>query len=370
MEFTVKKSVFQKELNFVQGVIEKKATIPVLQHFLIRSVGRDQIKIIGTDMDLTIQCQCEAEIQKPGILVVQGRKLYDIVRNLPEADINLKLDEKSWAVLQCERSRFRIAGLPEEHFPAVPEPKSSTRSISAEVLKCLLDHTIYAIAKGESQRYALNGAQLELSANVGRMVATDGHRLSLVEHKSAALGSGEVKALIPRKAIVELEKLLSDAKGDEEVLFDQDFNHLYFQLGNRTLTTRTLSGKFPDYKQVIPEDLSHRITCERVALNAAIERASLMADDRSRGVKVRFWQGHAYISACSSEVGEANETIPVNYNGAEIATGFNHEYLIDFLQSTNSEQIYIDFKDVTSQAIFQPTNGDFTYLGVIMPMRV
>ncbi|MEW6733805.1 MAG: DNA polymerase III subunit beta [Acidobacteriota bacterium] len=370
MEFTVKKSTLQKELGFVQGVIEKKNTIPVLQNILIKSKG-EGIEIVATDLDVSIRCQCEAEIKQSGTMLVHARKLFDIVRSLPEADIHLKKDDQSWAVLQCERSRFRIVGQPEENFPAVPEVKTAKVSLSSEVLRYFIEHTIFAITQEESQRYALSGAQFLLSKGVGRMIATDGHRLAFVEHKSLAEGlKEEIKMLIPKKTLAELLKIAGEAE-NAPVMFERDDNHLFFQLGGRVLISRTLSGQFPNYELVMPKETNHTMTFESERIAAAIRRVALMADEKSHGIKLKIQDGKAEFTSQNSEVGEAREILPVEYGGPEINVGFNSQYLLDFLLSVNSSEIYFEFKDVQSQAQLRPkTETEYDYRYVVMPMRI
>jgi DNA polymerase III subunit beta len=212
VEFIVKRSNFHKELGFVQGVIEKKNTIPVLQNILIKSDGKDAIEIVATDLDVSIRCRCEAEVKRPGVMLVHARKLFDVVRSLPESEIHLKRDDQSWAIVECERSRFRIVGQPEENFPSVPDFKSGKVSFSANVLRYFIEHTIFAITQEESQRYALNGAQFLLSKGSGRMIATDGHRLAYVERKGMVEDlNEEIRVLIPRKTLNELMKMAAEA---------------------------------------------------------------------------------------------------------------------------------------------------------------
>lgn len=387
MEFTVKKSNLQKELSYVQGVIEKKNTIPALQNICIQSEGNDSIKIIATDLDVSIRCQCEAEVKKPGTMLIHARKLFDIVRNLPDAEINLKKDEQSWAELRCERSKYRIVGQPEESFPSVPEPKATKLSFPAEGLRYLIEHTVYAITQEETQRFALNGAQFVVGKGSAKMIATDGHRLAYVETKHFAEEVEDFKVLVPKKTLNELLKMLSDnepsskskdskedketSKQPEVVMFEKDENHLFFKVGQRLLISRTLSGQFPNYELVMPKEIKLSMVFSTAELSAAIKRAALMADEKSRGVKFRICEDMAEITSQSSEVGKAEETLLTAYNGPEINVGFNSAYLLDFLQSVGTEEIYLEFKDVNSQAQLRPKKDiGYDYKYVVMPMRI
>jgi len=386
VEFTVKKSNLQKELGFVQGVIEKKNTIPALQNISITSDGSDAIKIIATDLDVTIRCQCEAEVKTPGTMLIHARKLFEIVRNLPDAEIHLKKDEQSWAELRCQRSKYRIVGQPEDSFPTVPEPKETKLSFPADRLRYLIEHTIYAITQEENQRFALNGAQFVLSKESARMIATDGHRLAYVEQKNFVQDLTEdFKVLIPRKTLTELLKMLSDFadtanKGKDEkeaqkqpefVYFEKDDNHLFFKVGQRLLISRTLSGQFPNYELVIPKEIKLSMVFSTSDFLSAIKRAALMADEKSRGIKLRVSDNLAEITSQSSEVGKAEETILTDYNGPEINVGFNSSYLLDFLNSVGTEEFNLEFKDVNSQAQLRPKKDlGLEYKYVVMPMRI
>ncbi|MBI4853240.1 MAG: DNA polymerase III subunit beta [Acidobacteria bacterium] len=390
MEFTVKKSNLQKELGFVQGVIERKNTIPALQNIAIKSEGMDAIKIIATDLDVSIRCQCEADVKKPGTMLIHARKLFDIVRNLPDAEIQIKKDEQSWAELKCERSKYRIVGQPEEAFPSVPEPKATKLSFPAEGLRYLIEHTIYAITQEENQRFALNGAQFVIGKSSARMIATDGHRLAYVEQKDFELGQTEdFKVLVPRKTLNELLKMLTDlgeqsAKGKDDknkedkeqkqpelVMFDKDENHLFFNVGNRVLISRTLSGQFPNYELVMPKEIKLSMAFNTGDFSSAIKRAALMADEKSKGVKLHISNNIVEITSQSTEVGKAEESVLTSYDGPEINVGFNSNYLLDFLHSVGTEEMYLEFKDVNSQAQLRPKHtANYDYKYVVMPMRI
>jgi DNA polymerase-3 subunit beta len=356
---------------------------------LIKSDGKDAIEIVATDLDVSIRCRCEAEVKKPGAMLVHARKLFDVVRSLPEAEISFKKDEQAWAVLQCERSRVRIVGQQEEHYPTVPDFKSARVSFSANKLRYFIEHTIFAITQEESQRYALNGAQFLLSKNIGRMIATDGHRLAFVEHKEMAEEglNEEIRVLIPKKTLGELLKMAADAsagdtkeqsseegqpeKTETPVFFERDENHLFFKIGTRVLISRTLSGQFPNYELVMPKEIQHSMSFLSEQIASAIRRVALMADEKSRAVKLHIGEGRAEITSQNSEVGEGSETVPVEYAGPEINLGFNSQYLLDFLQSIDSEEVYFEFKDVQSQAQLRPKNGgEYDYRYVVMPMRI
>ena len=243
MEFVIKQSVLKEELGFVQGIVEKKTTIPVLSNILIESVGENTIRIVGTDLDVTIRCDAEADIKKSGAMCIQARKLFDIVRLLDDADVHFTKDENEWVKMTCGKSNFRLAGVSKDNFPEVPSFKSAPMKLSAEIFNHFINNTAFAITN-EQSRFTLSGAKFMIDGDTARMVTTDGHRLAFIEkHLSENAQTEAMDALIPKKALMELTKIARDANGD--VSFGEDANHIYFEVEGRLLITRKLSGTFP-----------------------------------------------------------------------------------------------------------------------------
>jgi DNA polymerase-3 subunit beta len=370
MEFSISKNALQKELGFVQGVVEKKNTIPALSNILIESVGENTLRITGTDLDVTIRCETEAEIKTPGSICVQARKLFDIARLLPEAQVNFQKEENDWVSVRCQNFRSKIPGIPRENFPEVPSFKSAPMKLPAEVFKSFVDKTIFAITQEES-RYTLSGAKFILDKTGAKMVTTDGHRLAYVERRD--LGKNAPKetldALIPRKTLAELTKLTASFEG--EISLGSDENHIYFEVGPRLLISRRLSGQFPNYEMVMPKGNDKSITFDSAQLNQAIRRVALMADDRSHAVRFHLAPKQLQISSQNAEEGDASEVIATEYDGEEAEIGFNAQYLQDFLNVMGEGQVNFEFKDGNSQAQLRPTdNGDYEYKYVVMPMRI
>lgn len=372
MEFTIEKSDLLKELNLVQGVVEKKNTIPILSNLLIESDGSGRILILGTDLDVSLRTSAPANVKTEGSMVVSARKLFDIVRNLPEAPIRFTQEANEWVVIDCARSKFKVVGQGREHFPVVPGWIESQYRIPSDVLKTLINRTIFAITQEES-RYTLNGAFFRLEGTSARMVATDGHRLAYVDRSGLDTGAPsdgeEVKALIPRKTLAELLRLTNES--DDTVEFARDENHLFFRIGGRVLVSRMLSGQFPNYELVMPKETPNSVRIDGADMQSAIRRAALMADERSRAVKLQFGLERLEIVSQSSEVGEARETLAADYDGPDVQIGFNAQYLTDFLNVAGEGQIAFEFKDGQSQAQMRPATGDeYDYKYVIMPMRL
>jgi len=371
MEFSISKNALQKELGFVQGIVEKKNTIPVLSNILIESVGENTIRIIGTDLDVTIRCETEAEsITVPGSICVQARKLFDIARLLPDATVHFRKEDNDWVTVKCENFRSKIPGVPRDQFPEVPSFKSAPTKLSAEIFKSFIDRTIFAITQEES-RYTLSGAKFILDKSGAKMVTTDGHRLAYIERRDLGQNAAReaMDALIPRKTLAELTKLTANYEG--EISLGADENHIYFEVGPRLLISRMLTGQFPNYEMVMPKSNDKSVMFDSSKLNQAIRRVALMADDRSHAIRFHLAPGHLQISSNSSEEGEARETVDTEYTGDEAEIGFNAQYLQDFLNVVGEGQVAFEFKDGNSQAQLRPaTEADYDYKYVVMPMRI
>lgn len=371
MEFSISKTSLQKELGFVQGIVEKKNTIPVLSNILIESVGENTIRIIGTDLDVTIRCETDAEeIKTPGSICVQARKLFDIARLLPDATINFKKEENDWVSVKCANFSSRVPGVPREQFPEVPSFKSAPMKLPAEIFKSFIDRTIFAITQEES-RYQLSGAKFILDKTGAKMVTTDGHRLAYIERKDLGkLVTDEgLDTLIPRKTLAELTKLTASFEG--EISLGTDENHIYFEVGPRLLISRKLSGQFPNYEMVMPKGNDKSVVFDTDLLNQAIRRVALMADDRSHAIRFHLAPNQLQITSQNAEEGEAHETLATEYSGDVTEIGFNAQYLQEFLNILGEGQVAFEFKDGNSQAQLRPAvDSDYEYKYIVMPMRI
>lgn len=369
MEFSISRNSLQKELGFMQGVVEKKQTIPVLSNILVESVGEGTIRFTGTDLDVTIRCDAEAEsIKGPGAMCVQARKLFDIARLLPDAPVHFKKADNDWVTVTCARSTFKIAGLAKEHFPEVATSKSVPIKLPAFVFKSFIDRTIFAITQEES-RYTLSGAKFMIDATGAKMITTDGHRLAYIGWAGIGNQGGTLDTLIPRKTLAELSKLT--ASYDGEINLGADANHIYFEIGPRLLISRVLSGQFPNYEMVLPKGNDKAVTFAGTELNQAIKRAALMADDRTRAVRFHLQPGQLNILSNNAEEGEANESLSADYSGEDVEIGFNAQYLQEFLNVIGDGNVVFEFKNGNAQAQLRPAADDnLDYRYVIMPMRI
>jgi len=370
MEFTVSRADLVRELNLSQGVVEKKTTIPILSNVLMEAEG-DRVHLTATDLELGIRCSCPARVKKPGSGTVPARRLLDYVRLLPDADVQMKIQENHWASLTCGRSKTRIAGMSRDSFPELPQMPAVLAEIPFGVLTSMISKTVFAISTEES-RFTLNGALLVFKKGGLVMVATDGHRLAMIESSGDLAGiTGAYRALLPRKAMLELQKLAADSDPAAMVKFAGDENHLFFQLGDRLLLSRKLTGNFPDFERVLPKDHGSSVKLQREELRGALERVAQFADDRSRAVRVAVKPGEVKVHSSVSEMGEAEESIPAEYTGTEVEIGFNAEYLLDFLRAVNDSEVGFHFKDAHSAGEMRPGGEKAdNYRYVIMPMRI
>jgi len=370
MEFSVTKSVLLNELSTTQGVVERKTTIPILSNLLVEVKG-SQLTITATDLELSIRTSCEAKIKKEGAGTVPAKKLLELVRLLPEGEIKVKLLENHWVEIVSEKKKYKLVGMAKENFPALPVMPHTLVKIPAAILENLIRKTKFAISMEES-RYTLNGGLLILKPDTIAMVATDGHRLALAEtdHKLAGL-NGEVKLLIPKKAMDEVEKLSVAAGSDAAIEFAKDESHLFFQVGHRLLISRILTGQFPNYEAVLPRDNNKSVVIERAELSDAVRRVSQLADQRSHAVKLAVSKEGMEISASSPEYGEAKESIEKEFKGEPIAIGFNASYMLDFLGAAADGPISIELKDEQSAGQMRPlADESYRYRYIIMPMRI
>lgn len=367
MKFTISRSVLQKELAFVQGVVERKNTIPSLSNLLIESIDDNKIRISGTDLDVTIRCEVQADkITQAGAVCLSARKLFDIVRLLPDSTIKFSKESNEWVKVECEKSKFRIPGINKEVFPELLQFKGKTFKLSSALLNKMISRIIFAITQEEG-RYTLSGAKLEAKDDF-RMIATDGHRLAFTSIAKPKSITKDLDVLIPRKVLTELIKLINGL--DEEIDFGSDDNHVYFKVGSRELSSRLLTGTFPKYELVFPKGNDKKITFNTADLNKAIKRTALMADDRSHCIQLNFEKDQLLLSAKASEEGESKENLEIDYKYDPVEIGFNEQYIRDFLDAVGTEKIYVELKDGTSQILLKPVDDDSDYQVVIMPLRL
>jgi DNA polymerase-3 subunit beta len=371
MELTLSKFELLKELTATQGVVERKTTIPILSNYLFEAAG-DKLSLTATDLDLSLRTSCNAKVKKEGSCTIPARKLYDYVKLLPDGDITIRLLENHWVNIRCGRSNTKMVGMARSNFPALPAfPAAGAIKIPAKVLRAMIGKTIFAIANEES-RYTLNGALMVLKPESITMVATDGHRLAHVERPGEKFEgiSGEMKTLVPKKAMNELRVLL-DATDAEHIEFAKDESTLFFRIGGRLLTSRQLTGQFPNYEAVLPKDNNKSVTVRCEDLSGAIQRVAQFADERSGAIRMRIEKNELKISSSSTETGESEDSIETTYAGDTVTIGFNSAYLLDFLKASTAGEVRLEFKDAQSAGQLRPEEGEeYKYRYIIMPMRI
>ena len=370
MEFSVTKSALLNELITTQGVVERKTTIPILSNILVEAKGT-RLTVTATDLELSIRTSCEVKIKREGAGTIPAKKLLELVRLLPEGEIKFRLLENYWVEITSDKKKYKLVGMARENFPALPAMPHPLVKLPAAILQSLIAKTKFAISMEES-RYTLNGGLLILKPDTIAMVATDGHRLALAETSQKLSGlNGEVKVLIPKKAMDEVEKLSSTAGSDAQLDFAKDESHLFFQAGHRLLISRILTGQFPNYEAVLPRENNKTVVIERAELCDAVRRVSQLADQRSHAVKLAVSNEGIEISASSPEYGEAKENIEKEYAGDPIAIGFNSSYMLDFLAAAADGPISIELKDEQSAGQMRPlADESYRYRYIIMPMRI
>ena len=370
MEFSVKKFDLLQELSLTQGVVERKTTIPILGNILCEASG-NKLTLTATDLELSIRTSCEAKVKKEGSGTIPAKKLLELVRLLPEGEIRFKLLENHWVQILADRKTYKMVGMAKDNFPAIPEFPHPLVTIPAKILSSLIAKTSFAISNEES-RYTLNGALLLLKPDTITMVATDGHRLAVAEtdHKFAGL-TREVRPLVPKKALTEVQRLTAEAGEDGQIEFALDDSHLFFRAGDRLLISRMLTGQFPNYEAVLPRENNKHVVIERGELNDAVKRVAQLADQRSHAVKLSVAREGIEISASSPEYGEAKETLEKDYQGEPLAIGFNAQYMLDFLGAAAEGPISLELKDEQSAGQMRPLAEEaYRYRYVIMPMRI
>src|SRR6201996_2249775 len=379
LEITVSRAELLRELTAAQSVVERKTTIPILSNFLFEaSAAADgsegRLTITATDLDQSLNTSCPAKVKKPGACTIPARKLYDYIKLLPDGDISIKLMDNHWVQIRAGRSNTKMVGMARANFPQVPEfPSSGAVKISVSALKNMVSKTIFAISNEES-RYTLNGALMVLKAESMAMVATDGHRLAHIEKLGENLEgiSGEEKTLIPRKARAELSSPLA-ASDAPPLDFGDAAQTLFSRWAGRVLTSRKLTGQFPNYEAVLPRDNTKFVIVRSEDLMGCIQRVAQFADERSGAIKIRLEQNELKLSSSSTDAGESEDTIETPYNYDPLVVGFNSQYLIDFLKAIgNTGEVRLEFKDAQSAGQMRPedANEDVKYRYILMPMRI
>ena len=374
MELVVRKTDLLRELQLFQGIVERKNTIPILANVLLEANG-GEVKMLATDLEVGLRSKCTATVSKGGSLTLPAKKLYEIVKALPETDVRIE-EDKNGVKVAADRFDSRMQTLPREDFPTLPEASGAvSASLSREALRQMIAKTQFAIT-GEDTRYFLNGALFILRADSMGLVSTDGHRLAFISVPrekgtvKGLKGDEENRVILPRKTLLELGRLLAEG-GEGDIQYERGENHLFFAVGDRLLISRMIDGQFPSFERVIPKNNDKRVEFDRDRLTSAVKRVALLSNERSRAVKFQIDKGKVEIASSSPEFGEAMEVLMVDYAAAGVTICFNAQYVLDFLGVVETDSVLLEFKDEMSQAVMKPIGAEgYDYTYVIMPMRI
>lgn len=363
MKFTISKESLQQAIQQVQHVVSARTTLAILSNVLLRAKD-GVLELTTTDLDVGVTCSVAAEVEEEGATTLPARRLATIIRELPSENIEISVDEKNVASIRSGPSYFKVLGLTSEEFPALPRFDDAREfRIDQQILRDCLKKTSYAISTDET-RYVLNGILFSFKNNTLTMVATDGRRLAMVEQELEFPQSQEVDIIVPTKAVNELSRLLGDLG---EVIIRVTNTQVGFDLGDGLLISKLIDGNYPNYRQVIPGEAKERIALEREVFLKAISRVSLLASEKSNSVKFQFTPGQVEIIASSPDIGEARETIAINYKGASITIAFNPEFTMAPLRNLSADEVHLHLIDEISPGVLR-TGTNFLY--VLMPMRV
>jgi DNA polymerase-3 subunit beta len=375
MELKIGAQELAKALGRSQGIVEKKSTMPILSHVLLEAKKGTELHVSATDLDLAVSSEHKCEVLKDGAVAVSAKHLYEIVRSLPEATVTLKRAPNNYLEVRSGPSEFRIVGLPAEDFPALPKfERVPFVQVEAATLLEMIERTSFAVSNDET-RYNLNGVFFEPTAEIVRMVATDGHRLSLCERTVQGDFGLKRGVILPKKGLTELRKLLSEAteSGEENPDAKLGFveNSAIFRRPNVVLVMRLIEGMFPDYRQVIPKAGEKVLTIGRGRFLETLRRISLLSTDKAHAVKLELGKGTLKVLSQNPDLGDAKEDVPVEYEGEPLKIGFNARYLMDVLGALRGDDVRLELADDLSPGVLKGAGDkDAGFTAVVMPMRI
>lgn len=358
MKIRILKNNLLNAIQTVQNIVSSKITLPILGNILIETQN-NSLKLITTDLDVGISCEVPVDIQEKGAITIPTKKFSDIIKELPNEDVEIIVKKNNLVEIECGKCRFKLMGLPKDEFPQFPEFKDKEIiSIEQDIFKEMLDLTSFAVSHEET-RYILNGILVELKGNVLKLVATDGHRLALSERKIDSPPSKEFSVIIPIKAINELNRNL---KNEGNILITLGANQALFNIDNILIVSRLIEGSFPNYQQVIPSSLEKKIKINRQDFLAAIKRANLLTTPDFQAIKLEIFKNKMVVSKSTPDVGESREELEIEYQGKELIIGFNPHYLIDALKSLKEEFLFFELSEPDKPGVIRTAN----YLYLVM----
>jgi len=371
MKVNIRKEEILKGLQRIQGVVEKKNTMPILSNMLLTAED-SSIEIIATDLEIGLRGRYAAEVEKPGAVTVSAKKMYEIVRELPAEDVQIKVEDSNWVKIVSGQANFKLVGLPKDEYPALPDvAEEGMIVIDGNTLRDMIKKTLYSVGENDA-RYVLNGlfvhmTQAKSGLNI-RMVGTDGHRLSMIDRVIDARHKEE-SFIIPKKAMVELRRLLEEDEPKTELRLGFSKNHALFKRDGLVMVSKLIDGNYPNYQQVVPAKSTKKVTVSKEVITHAVKRVSILSKEKTNAVKLQLEKGRLLLSTNNPEIGEANEELTVDYKGEGIAIGFNARYLMEVLLAMDRENIVLELSDPLSPCLITE-DGDEFYKCVVMPMRV
>jgi DNA polymerase-3 subunit beta len=371
MKLKIKKEEILKGLQRIQGVVEKKNTMPILSNMLL-TADNSGVEIVATDLEIGLRGRYTAEVEKPGSVTVSAKKMYEIVRELPADDIQIKVEDGNWVKIISGQSQFKLVALPKDEYPALPDvAEEGMIAIEGDTLREMIKKTLYSVGENDA-RYVLNGlfmhmTQAKNGLNI-RMVGTDGHRLSMIDRLVDAQHKEE-SMIIPKKAMMELRRLLEEDSSKAELRLGFSKNHALFKRDGLVMVSKLIDGNYPNYLQVVPAKSTKKVAVSKDVFTHAVKRVSILSKEKTNAVKMQLDKDTLVLSTNNPEVGEASEELAVDYKGEGITIGFNSRYLTDVLTAMDRANITLELSDALSPCLITE-EGDEHYKCVVMPMRV
>ncbi len=370
MEIKISKGELLKGLSLIQGIVERKTTMPILANVLMEAKGRG-LTLTATDLEVGVTSIMTAEVVKEGRIAIHARGLYDIVKELPDEAVHLAVGDNQWVEISCGRAKFKIVGLSPEEFPSLPKRGDGVAmKLDGNIIKEMIEKTSFAMSSDET-RFNLNGVFLEQAkegeSEVLRMVATDGHRLSIIDREVKGKWKLPKGVIVPRKGVHEIKRLVDNTDGAIDISIDE--KHIVASNKATTLIIRLIDGQFPPYRQVVPSQAKRSVGVDRQTILQVLKRVSILSADRSRGVKFAFSPKNLEVSTSNPDFGEAREELPINYKGEKFEVGFNARYFIDVLNVIEDDQAELMMGDDTTPCILK-SEKDKGFTHIVMPMRL
>ncbi|MEM6961243.1 MAG: DNA polymerase III subunit beta [Myxococcota bacterium] len=378
MELTISKKDLLRSLARTHGVADRKSSMPILSNVLIRASSDRRVRFAATDLYLGVVATAECEVKKEGSLAVSARTLFDIAKNLPDSSVRFSVDEGQSLEIRCGRVRYRVPAMPGDDFPPLPNPgEASFSSLDANLLGELITLTQYSMSSDDTRPH-LAGALFEGEGALVRMVTTDGHRLSKAERSLSEEGSSlGFSMLVPHKGIGELRRVIEDARSEHgkkagvtTIEVATDGGSAFFRRHNVLLSIKLASDQFPPYSKVIPQQQVRQVGIPRSSFVEALKRISLVANEKSGGIRLRIEDGKLHITSENPEVGEGAEELDVDYAGESLEIGFNARYLMDVIGALAEEEVLLELSGELDPGVVRPVQSEGDFVGVIMPMRI